>query len=155
MLEALLPGRFMPEPISETVKNNPASPNVAPPLGRSWGALALAVLEALCVFAVTMARAGFVLGGSSAVVASWANFFHRDIFRIPALFLATVGALINLYLLWNARQLRNAPAAAWRKKPYTKRERWRIGLVFSLSVLTLATVAAEIYFHRTLHHSLM
>src|SRR6266852_2652352 len=138
----------MPEPSSETIKNNQASSTVTPPLSRSWGALALAVLEALCVFAVAMARAGFVLGGSSAVVASWANFFHRDIFRIPALLLATVGALINLYLLWNARRLRNAPAAAWRKRPRTSRERWRIGLVFWLSVLTLATVAAEVYFHR-------
>ncbi|HJX84422.1 MAG TPA: hypothetical protein VJ723_08780, partial [Candidatus Angelobacter sp.] len=104
----------MPEPSSETVRNSDASSHIAPPVGRSWGALALAVLEALCVFSVAMARAGFVLGGSAAVVASWANFFHRDIFRIPALLLATAGALINLYLLWNARRLRNAPAAAWR-----------------------------------------
>ncbi len=146
----------MPEPSAGTVKDKEASLDIAPPrLGRSWGVLALAALEALCVFSVAMARAGFVLGASAAGVASWANFFHRDIFRIPALLLATAGAAFNLYLLWNARRLRNAPAAAWRKRPRTSRELWRIRLVFWLSVVTLITVVAEVYFHRILNHTLM
>ncbi|HWX53449.1 MAG TPA: hypothetical protein VN176_02535 [Verrucomicrobiae bacterium] len=143
----------MPESPGSTSTTTDAA--IAPPLGRSWGVLALAVLEALCVFSVAIARAGIVLGASSAAAVGWANFFHRDIFRLPVLFLAIAGALFNLYLLWNARRLRNAPAAAWRKRPLTRRESWRIGLVFTLSLVTLATAATEIYFHRAIHHTIM
>jgi hypothetical protein len=146
----------MPELSSESVGDQEIALNVAlPSLPRSWGSLVLAVLEALCVFSVAVARAGYVLGGSAAVVVGWARFLHRDIFRVPALFLATAGAAFNLYLLWNARRLRNAPSAAWRKRPITSRERWRIRLVFWLSVLTLATATAEIYFHRVTQHTFM
>jgi len=129
------------------------SHSVVPSLGRSWGALLLAILEALCVFSVGMARAGIVLGAASATAVNWANFFHRDIFRIPILVLAVAGAGFNLYLLWNGHRLRNAPAAAWRKRPLTTVERWKIGVVFCLSILTLVTAAAEVYYHRILHNS--
>jgi len=125
------------------------------PVGRSWGALALTVVESICVFAVGAAQTG-VLAGSVAVGSTGvASFIHREIFRVPILLAAIVVAALNLYLLWNARRLRNAPAAAWRKRPLTSRERFRIGLVLGLSLATLAIAAWEIVLHRRLHHTIM
>lgn len=124
------------------------------PVKQSWGAFLLAIVEAFCVFVVTAAKAGIALGAISATAAgSAALFVHRDSLRIPALLLAIAGALFNLFLLWRFHTLRNAPAAAWRKRPLTRGQRWRIGLVLALSLITLLTAGAEIYFHRVLHHT--
>jgi hypothetical protein len=129
--------------------------NVQIPVKRSWGAFLLAIVEAVCVIAVTAARTGTALSSVLGSVTGWALFLHRDIFRIPALLLAIIGSIFNLFLLRRAYRLRNAPAAMWRKKPLTVKERWRISLVFTLSVLTLMAAGSEIYFHRLLHHSIM
>ncbi|HXB19749.1 MAG TPA: hypothetical protein VNV88_00135 [Candidatus Solibacter sp.] len=128
---------------------------VQPSLKRSWGMLFLAIIEAVCVFSVAAARAGFVVGSSSAIFAGWSTFLHRDIFRIPILATAIAGAILNLYLLWKRHKLRNADAAAWRRRPITKRERWKTSLVLFLSILTLVTSAIEIYLHRSIHHTIM
>ncbi|HET8888180.1 MAG TPA: hypothetical protein VFQ41_04695 [Candidatus Angelobacter sp.] len=125
------------------------------PVKASWGAFIVAIVEAVCVFAVATAGAGIALGSVAATVAGWAIFLHRDIFRIPALLLAIGGSAFNLFLLWTAYRLRNAPAAAWRKQPISSKERSRIVLVFVLSVLTLIICGAEIYLHRSFHHSIM
>ena len=125
------------------------------PVKASWGAFVVAIVEAVCVFAVATAGAGIALGSTAATVAGWAIFLHRDIFRIPALLLAIGGSAFNLFLLWTAYRLRNAPAAAWRKQPISSKERSRIVLVFVLSVVTLIICGAEIYLHRSIHHSIM
>jgi len=125
------------------------------PIKRSLGTFILAVVEAVCLFAVATAGAGIALGSGAAAVAGWAIFLHRDIFRIPALLLASAGSAFNLYLIWTAHRLRNAPAAAWRKRPITSRERSRIVLVVALSILALIICGAEIYFHRLVHHSII
>jgi len=129
--------------------------NIQTPVTRSWGAFLLATVEALCLFVVTAGRAGFVLSSIAGAAAGWAKLLHQDIFRIPALLLAIGGSMFNLFLLWRSHRLRNAPAAAWRKKPLTTKARWRIGLVLTLSVSTLMVAGAEIYFHRLFHHSII
>lgn len=124
------------------------------PLKQSWGAFLLAAVEALCVFVVAAAKAGIALSAISATaVGSAALFVHRDSLRVPALLLAIIGSLFNLFLLWRFQQLRNSPAAAWRKRPLTTKQRWRVGLVLVLSLVTLITAGVEIYFHRLLHHT--
>jgi hypothetical protein len=125
------------------------------PVKRSWGLLTLAVIEAFCIFFVILAKTGLVVGGLAAFAVGWARYLHRDIIRVPVLLVAIAGAGLNLYLLWKRQQLRNAPAAAWRKKALTKRERFRIALVLSLSILTLAFASCEIYLHRLIHHTIM
>lgn len=125
------------------------------PIGKGWTALILAVIEAVCVFAVMAAKAGLLVGAVAVFAASWAQYLHRDLFRIPILLLAIVGAGVNLYLVWRFLNLRNQPAAAWRKKPLTDRAKWRMGIVLGLAVVTLAIAAAEIYLHRSLHHTIM
>ena len=129
--------------------------DIQAPVKRSWGAFLLATVEALCLFVVTAGRAGFALSSAAGAAAGWAAFLHRDVFRIPALLLAMGGSLFNLFLLWRSHRLRNAPAAAWRKKQLTKKERWRVGLVFALSVVTLMVSGSEIYLHRSLHHTIL
>jgi DNA-binding transcriptional LysR family regulator len=125
------------------------------PVKRTWAALILAFIEAVCVFSVAAAKAGVLLGAAAAITTGWAASLHRDAIRIPVLLIAMAGAGFNLYLIWNRRRLRNRPAAAWRKRPLTKRERLKTALVLWLSLLTLALGAAEIYFHRLLHHTIM
>lgn len=122
---------------------------------RSWGALFLAIIEAACLFLVAAAKAGALGGTILGALAGWSAFLHRDILRIPLLLSAIIGSVINVFLLWRAHRLRNVPAAAWRKRPLTTRERFRIGLVLSLSTLTFFIAGAEIYIHRIGHHSIM
>ena len=125
------------------------------PVKRSWTVLILAFIEAVCVFSVAAAKAGIVLGSAAAALMGWSLALHRDAIRIPVLLVAIVGAGINLYLIGKRWRLRNSPAAAWRKRPLTRRERLKIGLVLGLSVLTLVVALSEIYFHRVFHHTVI
>jgi sterol desaturase/sphingolipid hydroxylase (fatty acid hydroxylase superfamily) len=113
----------------------------------------LAVVEAVCVFYVAAAKSGFVLLSASIAASGWATVLHKDVFRIPILTVALAGSLLSVYLLWHAHRLRTAPAAAWRRRPLTRKERWRIGTVLSLSLMTMLVTVAEIWIHRILHHS--
>ena len=125
------------------------------PLGRSWSVLALATIEAICVFSVAAARSGLVLGSAGIFVAGWAQFLHRDVFRIPALLVAAGGAAVNLLTLWKAHRLRNMRSASWRRVALTRTERFRIGLIFSLSVITIVLTSLEIHYHRLFHHTII
>lgn len=125
------------------------------PVKRSLGTLILTIIEAVCLFVISAAQAGIVLGPGAAVFTGWALFLHRDSLRIPILLFAIALSLINLFVLWRGYRLRNSPAAAWRKRPLTRKEQWRIGVVLTFSLLTLAIAWGEIYFHRLLHHSII
>lgn len=126
-----------------------------PPVGRSWGAFTLAAIEAICVFSVAAARSGLVLGSAGVFVAGWAEFLHRDVFRIPALLVAIGGAVVNLLNLWRAHRQRNMPSASWRKVALTGAQRFRIGLILSLSVITILLAGLEIHYHRLFHHTII
>ena len=123
------------------------------PMKRAWSGFIMAAIEAVCVFYIAAAKAGLVLVSANIAAGFWASALHQDIFRVPLLLLAITGSGFNLYLLWNAHRLRNAPAAAWRKKQLAKEEQWRIRIVFVLSLATLVLAGTEIYFHRLLHHT--
>jgi hypothetical protein len=123
------------------------------PIRQSLGAFLLAGIEAVCVFYVSTAKVGLVVASAAIGASSWATFLHRDIFRIPTLAVASFGAILNLFLLWRAQRLRNAPSAAWRKRPLSRKEKARAMSVIFLSVLTLVITAAEIWIHRALHSS--
>jgi len=124
------------------------------PVKLSWGALLLAVLETVCVFYVSAAKLGLAVAAATIATSGWATMLHKDIFRIPMLALASLAATFNLFLVWRARSLMNAPAAAWRRRTPTRRERWRVRVVAGLSVLTLLLTAAEVSIHmHHLHHS--
>lgn len=114
---------------------------------------AVAAVEAICVFLVSANGLLSLVGGASIGLAQGAAFFHAAAIRLPLLALATFGALLNLWLLVNAGRLRRAASAQWRRKPLLPKERRRIFLVATMSVLTLLIVAAELFLHHKSHGS--
>jgi hypothetical protein len=67
---------------------------------------------------------------------------------------ALLGSLLNLAILMHVRHLRNRPAAQWRQKPLSPKQKRTEFAQLVLSVSTLALIAVEEYIHLSLHHSL-
>jgi hypothetical protein len=123
----------------------------------SWGSLALAAAESLCVAAVGLSGVRVALGFTSLLAAGAsgpATGWHREALRIPLLTIGAVGALLSLLLLWNEEKLRRNPAAAWRIRPLTPKQIRRRRLQLVLALLTLLLVAAELVTHPWFHHEL-
>ena len=123
----------------------------------TWGSLALAAAESLCVAAVGLSGVRVALGLTSLLAAGAAGpatGWHREAIRIPLLTLGAVGGLLSLLLLWNEERLRRNPAAAWRIRPLTPQQRRRRWLQLVLAILTLLLVAAELITHPWFHHEL-
>jgi hypothetical protein len=121
------------------------------------GSLGLAIIQGVCATAVFLSGVGTVLGFSSLVAATAAGpatGLHANKFRIPMLALAGLGALVNLVLLWNAERIRRNPAARWRMRPLTRRERWEKWIQLSASIVTLLLIAGELLAHPLFHHEL-
>lgn len=89
--------------------------------------------------------------GSLIVAGGPATGFHREAIRIPLLALGTGGSLLTILLLWNEQRLRSNPSAAWRIQPLTRAQKRRRILEFSLAILTLLLVAAELITHPWFH----
>jgi hypothetical protein len=117
------------------------------------GSLALAAMEAVCLFFVSANGLIVLLGGAAIGLAQGAAWIHTAAIRLPLLGLATFGALLNLWLLLNSWRLRNAASARWRKKALLPSERNRIILIAGLSILTLLFVGAELFLHHKFHGS--
>ena len=123
----------------------------------TWGSLALAAAESLCVAAVGLSGLRVAMGLSSLLAAGAsgpAKGWHQEWIRVPLLAVGTVGALLSLLLLWNEEKLRRNSAAAWRMKPLTpkqKRVRW---FQFIAAIVTLLLVAAEVVTHSWFHREL-
>ncbi len=64
---------------------------------------------------------------------------------------ASVGSVLNLFVLWQIRHLRDRPSAAWRRSPISARQARSERLQMVLSLVTLILVAAEFFTHRILH----
>lgn len=116
------------------------------------GSLVLAAIEAICVFFVSANGLIVLVGGATIGLAQGAAFIHAAAIRLPILAVATLGALLNLWLLFNAWNLRRAGSAMWRIKPLTLKERRRIILIAAMSIVTLL-VASELYLHHKEHGS--
>ena len=131
--------------------NSPSKPTR---LLLAWGSLALATAESLCVAAVGLSGMRVVLGLTSLLAAGAggpARGLHREAIRIPLLTVGAIGALISLLLLWNEERLRRNPAAAWRMRPLTPKQRRRRWLQLGAAILTLLLVAAELITHPWFH----
>lgn len=119
----------------------------------SYFALGISLVEGVCsglLFFKGLALALGVFGLMAATAGSW---IHADAIRIPALTLAGIAALVNLYVVWNGFRLRRSPAAQWRIRPLTSSERARIVLVTGFAFLTLILIASEVYAHHVLEHA--
>ena len=120
----------------------------------TWASLALAAAESLCVAAVGLSGVRVAMGFTSLLAAGAggpAHGWHREAIRIPLLTIGTVGALLSLLLLWNEEKLRRNPAAAWRLKPLTPKQRRVRWFQLSAAIVTLLLVAAELITHPWFH----
>src|SRR5215469_6238761 len=121
----------------------------------NWSSFVFAILQSACtaVLAVSGLRVAIGLGALAAAagIHAPAHGFHQDAIRIPMMALAFLGAVVNLYVIWKVRHLRNKPAAQWRQQPASRKkvnsERFQI----ALAVLTLLLLAAEWITHPFIH----
>jgi magnesium-transporting ATPase (P-type) len=113
----------------------------------NWSSLFLAFIQSVCSALITLHGIRLLVGVGAVVLASstWAlaERLHVAAIRIPMMFLALFGALLNLLALWQARRLRRRSASAWRQQPLTPSKRRNESLQLALSLLTLVLLFAE------------
>lgn len=152
-------------PVVETREQHPASPAPeyspppevlrAPSRVVTWSSFLFALLQSFCSAVIAVSGLRVAIGLTSLAAAAGvdapARGFHSDAIRIPMMALALLGSLFNLYTLWNARRLRNRPAAQWRRVPLTTKKKASERLQLILSIVTLLLLAAEWITHPLIH----
>ena len=120
----------------------------------SYRAVVLALLQSACaaVLAISGIRVLIGLGALAAASGTYApaRGLHADVIRIPMLALATVAALVNLYVLFRVWRLRSR-AGDWRKREVTPKEKRSERWQFVLAIVTLLLVGLEIWTHPMVH----
>ena len=124
---------------------------------RSLGisALVFAALQAVCPAFVAFSAVRVAVGISSVLAAQIGtalNAWHVDWLRIPMMTLAAAGALLNLFVIWHVRRLRNRPAAQWRVTAVPASKIRSERLQIALAALTFVCLGAEWVIH-FLEHS--
>jgi hypothetical protein len=132
-------------PFEETQKSS------SPSLLLSSAAFVGSLVEGACAILVASASAKLFVGLGAVAGAVKASRLHADIIRIPVLFVSAAAAVIMLAVLWNSLRARNRPAARWRKKPMTLREKFSFAITLVASVLTVALVVGEVIEHPIFH----
>jgi hypothetical protein len=118
--------------------------------------LVFIVLQSACTAVIAISGVRVAIGLSALAEATIgihapAGGFHRDVIRIPMMIVATIGSLINLYVIWRIRTLRTRPSSQWRVQATTPKQRRSELLQIALAVITLALVAAEGITHPMVH----
>jgi hypothetical protein len=140
----------------------PAAPSAqpAPESRKTWlvtaTSLVFIVLQSACTAVIALSGVRVAIGLSALAVATFgvhtpAAGFHRDAIRIPMMIAATLGSVINLYVIWRVRSLRTRPSSQWRTQPATPSQRRSERLQIALAVITLILVAAEWITHSMIH----
>lgn len=131
------------------------------PVGkRTWlvsmTSLIFIVLQSACTAVIAISGVRVVIGLSALAEATIgihapAAGFHRDVIRIPMMIAATLGSLINLYVIWRIRTLRARPSSQWRMQTVTQKRRRSELFQIALAIITLVLVAAEWATHPMVH----
>jgi hypothetical protein len=127
---------------------------------RSWliaaTSLMFILLQSACtaVMAISGVRLAIGLGAlaEAAGLHRPSSGFHADWIRIPMMVTAVGGSLVNLYVIWRIRSLRERPASQWRVVPVTRKQRRSEALQILLAVVTLLLVASEYLTHLIVHN---
>jgi len=147
----------------EPLKSRDAAPLLPDELVHNRGAIAwssflFALLQSICgaIVAINGLRIAIGIGALALSTGAGAAMvgFHTDSIRVPMIIIALLGSLLNLAILMHVRHLRNRPAAQWRQKPLSLRQKRTEFAQLVLSLATLALIGVEEYLHLTLHHSL-
>jgi hypothetical protein len=114
------------------------------------------LLQSACTAVIAISGVRVAIGLSALVEATIgihgpAHGFHRDAIRIPMMVAATLGSVLNLYVIWRIRSLRSRPSSQWRVRAVTPGQRRSEVFQIVLAVLTLALVAAEWITHSMVH----
>jgi hypothetical protein len=121
----------------------------------SWSSIVFAVLQSACTAVIAISGVRVAIGLSALAAAAGihapARGFHQDIIRIPMMVLALAGALVNLFVIWKVRKLRKNPSSQWRQKSVSASKLRAENFQITLSVLTLALLAAEWITHPMIH----
>ena len=137
----------------------PASPPV-PGSRKTWlvtaTSLVFIVLQSACTAVIALSGVRVAIGLSALASATFSihpppTGFHRDAIRIPMMIAATLGSLINLYVLWRIRSLRARPSSQWRIQPATPSQRRSEFFQIALALITLLLVTAEGIIHAMMH----
>jgi len=120
----------------------------------NWSSFVFAVLQSVCSAFIALSGVRLLIGVGAFAAASGvlrlADRMHIDSIRIPMMALALAGSVLNLVALWRVWSLRKRRASAWRQKPLSKQKKTSEFFQFTLSVLTLLLLAAEVVAHRHL-----
>jgi hypothetical protein len=113
------------------------------------------VLQSACTVVIAVSGVRVAIG-LSALAASFgihapARGFHQDAIRIPMMIAATLGSLVNLYVVWRIRSLRARPSSQWRVQPATMKQKRSELFQIVLAIVTLALVASEWILHPMIH----
>ena len=121
----------------------------------SRGSFLFALLQSLCTAVLTISGIRVAIGLTALAAASGiyapATGWHQDAIRIPMLIAATLGALINLAVLFWIWHLRARPSGQWRRRELSKKEKRSERLQVILAVVTLILVGLETWTHPMVH----
>jgi hypothetical protein len=79
--------------------------------------------------------------------------FHQDAIRIPMLIVGTLGAIVNLAVLFRVWSLRKRSSGNWRRRTLSAKERRSERLQLALAILTLVLVGLETWTHKMVHRT--
>jgi hypothetical protein len=136
-------------------KSQPGLARLLPNLGRT--SLVFALLQSLCTAVLTISGIRVAIGltalASVSGIFTPLGVFHQDAIRIPMLIVATAGAVMDLAVLAWIWRLRSRPAAQWRRRELSGKEKRSERLQVALAVLTLVLVGMEVWTHAILHRA--
>jgi hypothetical protein len=129
---------------------------------RRWTALGgasllVAMAQSLCTAVLTISGIRVAIGLSALAAASGiyapAKGFHQDAIRIPMLIVATVGAIVNLAVIFWIWHLRARPSAQWRRRELSTKEKRSEKLQVAMAIFTLVLVGLETWTHPMVHRT--
>jgi hypothetical protein len=130
-----------------------------PPLSLVGSSLLFSVLQSVCTAVVALNSVRLAIGiGSLAMTtglgAAMEHFHEITWLRVTLLVGALSGSILTLGIVLRTIRLRNRPAARWRLRPLSSKQKRIELLQVSLSLVTLLLVVVEEYLHFRLCHTL-
>ena len=144
--------------VREAEGGEPAVLKAAPSMSVVASSVLFSVLQSICTAIVVLNSVRLAIGiGSLAMTtglgAVMEHFHQITWLRVTLLVGALSGSILTLGIVLRAIRLRNRPAARWRLRPLSIKQKRMELLQVSLSLLTLLLVVVEEYLHFRLCHT--
>jgi hypothetical protein len=144
---------------AEPDRDQPSVLEKATPLSVTGSSLLFSVLQSVCTAVVALNSVRLAIGiGSLAMTtglgAALEHFHQITWLRVTLLVGALSGSILTLGIVLRAVRLRNRPAARWRLRPMSSKQKRMELLQVSLSLVTLLLLVVEEYLHFRLCHTL-